>query len=64
MNTHLIIRPAELAQELGVSSMTLLRWRRQGILPPVINLGPRLIGWERTAINQWLKSNSKMGEAQ
>ncbi|MGU5631272.1 MULTISPECIES: helix-turn-helix transcriptional regulator [Aeromonas] len=64
MNTHLIIRPAELAQELGVSSMTLLRWRRQGILPPVINLGPRLIGWERSVINQWLKSNGKMGEAQ
>ncbi len=64
MNTHLIIRPAELAQELGVSSMTLLRWRRQGILPPVINLGPRLIGWERSVINQWLKSNGKIGEAQ
>ncbi|WP_374726398.1 helix-turn-helix transcriptional regulator [Aeromonas salmonicida] len=54
--SNLIIRPTQLAQELGVSKTTLWRWCRQGFLPRPINLGPRLVGWERAAINKWIES--------
>lgn len=61
VNHSLIIRPAALATELGVSTTTLWRWRHQGILPQPINLGPRLVGWERAKINDWVQSQ-KFGE--
>ncbi|WP_353851752.1 helix-turn-helix transcriptional regulator [Aeromonas rivipollensis] len=60
MNHLLIIRPSQLARELGVSMTTLWRWRHQGVFPQPILLGPRLVGWERSVINQWLESKKKM----
>ncbi|WP_421254554.1 helix-turn-helix transcriptional regulator [Aeromonas sp. 600948] len=60
MNKNIIIRPAQLALELGVSKTTLWRWRNEGVLPHPINLGPRLVGWERTVINQWIESRKYM----
>ncbi|MNY36962.1 Prophage CP4-57 regulatory protein (AlpA) [compost metagenome] len=60
MNAHIIIRPTQLAEELGVSTTTLWRWRQQGVLPQPISLGPRLVGWDRSVINRWLESQKKM----
>ncbi|MFG0872560.1 helix-turn-helix transcriptional regulator [Aeromonas media] len=60
MNAHFIIRPTQLAEELGVSTTTLWRWRQQGIIPQPLSLGPRLVGWDRSVINQWLESQKKM----
>ena len=60
MTSYQIIRPEQLAQELGISRSTLWRWRHQGILPHPISLGPRLVGWERTVINQWIESRKYM----
>lgn len=56
MKQSLIIRPDQLAEALGVSRTTLWRWRNQGIIPHPINLGPRLVGWEISVINQWIES--------
>lgn len=59
MMTHvepLLVRPSQLAHELGVSKTTLWRWRQLGILPHPISLGPRIVGWRRSAIDDWLKS--------
>lgn len=52
----LIMRKAELAEKLGVSSTTIWRWVNEGELPKPITLGPRIIGWEVTVIEQWLES--------
>jgi prophage regulatory protein len=57
----LIIRYQDLAKELGVSRSTIWRWRRKHLLPPAISLGPKLICWERTVINDWLKSKRDEG---
>ncbi|WP_330110344.1 helix-turn-helix transcriptional regulator [Methylophaga thalassica] len=56
MTQSLIVRPSELASELGISQTTLWRWRHQGFIPQPINLGPRLVGWERLEINNWIQS--------
>ena len=53
---QLIIRPKSLASQLGVSKTTLWRWRREGILPQPLKLGPRMIGWEKSTIDNWLEN--------
>ncbi|MBA6397671.1 AlpA family transcriptional regulator [Colwellia sp. BRX10-4] len=49
-----IVRPAELAAALSVSTVTLWNWRRKGILPEPISFGPRFIGWKNDVLNTWL----------
>lgn len=58
MFTTPIIRPTQLAITLGVSTVTLWNWRRQGILPEPIQLGPRFIGWTAETLNEWISSRS------
>lgn len=40
-----VLRPADLAQLLGISLATLWRWERDGILPPSRQIGPRVSGF-------------------
>lgn len=42
--------PAVRAALGGVSRMTVYRWVKRGILPPPTRLGPRLNGWEVSAL--------------
>lgn len=60
----LLLRPEQLADELGVSTTSLWRWRQKGDFPKPIKLGPRLIGWERSVIDSWLngKRDSEEGD--
>ena len=51
-----IVRPAELAAALGVSTVTLWNWRRKGILPEPNAYGPRFIGWPHSTIEAWFAS--------
>lgn len=54
-----LIRPKELSILLGVSLCTLWRWRQQGKLPHPIQLGPRLTGWRREVIEDWLTNQNQ-----
>jgi predicted DNA-binding transcriptional regulator AlpA len=54
-----IVRPAELAAALSVSTVTLWNWRRNGILPEPITFGPRFIGWPNDVLNEWLSSHKR-----
>jgi prophage regulatory protein len=49
-------RPKELAKYLGISEVTLWRWRRDGYIPEPAKLGPKLIIWESEIIDNWIKS--------
>lgn len=60
-NKSLIIRYGDLAKELGVSTSTIWRWRQSGEIPHPISLGPRIVGWERAVIDQWLESKRVEG---
>jgi prophage regulatory protein len=48
------IRPQQLAIMLGVSTVTLWRWRKDRILPEPLSIGPRFIGWPPSVIYQWI----------
>lgn len=52
---NLIIRPKQLAEILGVSVVTLWRWRQAKIIPEPILLGVRFVGWKESTIIEWLK---------
>lgn len=54
------LTPAETSRWIEVSEETLRRWRRAGTGPTWHRHGPRLIRYERNAVQQWL---SKPGAA-
>ena len=50
------LTPEQLADELGISTRTLYRWRRVwGDAPPVTKVGRRLL-FRRAAVDSWLRS--------
>lgn len=56
MTTALIIKPRVLAKELGLSTVNLLAWQKDGILPEPIKFGNKVLGWSKATILQWLDS--------
>jgi predicted DNA-binding transcriptional regulator AlpA len=50
-----IIRPAELAKILSVSTATLWRMERRNELPPRKQISRRVVGWVESDLIQWLK---------
>jgi predicted DNA-binding transcriptional regulator AlpA len=48
-----VVRPGELAERLGVSRVTLWRWERKGLLPPKHRVGPNVVGWLVSEIDEW-----------
>ncbi|WP_374011524.1 helix-turn-helix transcriptional regulator [Vibrio parahaemolyticus] len=52
--TRLFIRANELCDALDISLSTLFRWRKAGIVPEPIALGPRIVGWRTSDIQNWL----------
>lgn len=49
-----IIRPRALADRLGVSVVSLWRWRRNGDLPEPIRISAGTVGWREAEIVAWL----------
>lgn len=52
--TVLFIRSGDLSKALNISLTTLWRWRKMGLIPDPINLGPRIVGWRIDDIQNWL----------
>ena len=51
-----IVRPNELAERLGVSTVTLWRWESLGKLPPKRKFGLRMIGWLESELEAWFET--------
>ena len=51
---------AEVAKLIGVSSQVVLKWAKAGKIP-VTRLGKRVLRFEATAIEAWLKKNEQQG---
>jgi predicted DNA-binding transcriptional regulator AlpA len=49
-----VLSEKQLLEWLGVSSPTASRWRASGEGPPFVQLGPRRIGYRRSAVEGWL----------
>ncbi|SHF38279.1 transcriptional regulator, AlpA family [Marinomonas polaris DSM 16579] len=54
--TKLFIRANELSGALGISPSTIYRWRKAGLLPEPLSLGPRVVGWRASDIHNWLNN--------
>ena len=51
-----IVRSRELCRRLAVSRMTVWRWSQSGEFPAPLRLGPRLIGWDYSDVENWIES--------
>ena len=52
----IILRQRDVEERLGVGRTTLWQWRKDGIFPAPMRLGPSLIGWRESEITAWLDS--------
>ncbi|WP_076920534.1 AlpA family transcriptional regulator [Pseudoalteromonas sp. SK18] len=59
--TTRIIRPKELAEMLGVTTVTLWNWRQQNKIPQPISFGTKFIGWKESTIEAWLSEKENNG---
>ena len=53
-----IVRIKELCERLEVSRVTIWRWERKGLLPPSRRLGPNVVGWLESEIEEWFASTA------
>ena len=60
------LRQPEVLQRIGVSWVTILRWEKQGLFPRRRKIGPRLVAWLASEVDQWVADRdvSFQGEAQ
>lgn len=58
INDTKIVRPAKLAERLGISRVTLWRWERKGLLPPKRRVGPNVVGWLEAEIDEWFAAKT------
>lgn len=48
-----LMSAADVAKRLGVSTETVLRYRRNGAMPEAVTIG-RLLRWQRSVIDEWI----------
>ena len=48
-----LYRPNEVCARLGIRRPTLWRWRKAGIFPPAVKLGPNTIAWAESTLEEW-----------
>lgn len=53
----IVLRVHDVAKMLNVSIFTLYRWMRIGRFPRGAQYGPRVVGWNRSTVDAWLRSN-------
>ena len=51
-----ILRQRDVCTLLGISRACLWTWRRAGVFPEPLKLGPRLLGWRASDVRNWIDS--------
>jgi predicted DNA-binding transcriptional regulator AlpA len=54
-----LLRPEAVAEQLGVSTSTLAKWRLRGIGPAFVKIGPRLVGYYQDSIDEFLAKGER-----
>jgi prophage regulatory protein len=52
------LREPEVLKRVGVSWVTLRRWEQQGRFPKRHKIGPRVVAWPESEINNWMATNA------
>lgn len=52
------LRMKDVTGLLGVSSVTIWRWRKEGNFPEPHRIGANSVGWPRSTIEDWLASRA------
>lgn len=51
-----ILRRDEVAERLGVSVPTVVRWYLKGLMPSPVRIGPRSVGWTESTVEAFIAS--------
>jgi predicted DNA-binding transcriptional regulator AlpA len=54
-----ILRKKVVAERVGVSGVTLLRWEKLGTFPKKVQLGPKSVGWFESDVEAWFKARPR-----
>ena len=49
------LRMSQVQARTGLSRTTIRRWVKQGLFPPPIRLGERVLGWIEAEVDQWIR---------
>lgn len=49
-----MLRWPEVQARIGVSKVTAWRWRRAGMFPEPVRLGPHVVAWPEAEVDAWL----------
>lgn len=56
------VRAPALAARLGIGEVTLWHWRRDGLIPPPVRLGPNVVAWPEATIRAWMATRPRVGD--
>lgn len=59
-----LIRPATLANKLGIGLSTLYDQMKRPDFPPKVQIGPQAVGFRESEIEAWLDANTEKKEPQ
>jgi len=60
MKNYKILRPAQLAEMLGICTVTLWRWSKEPHFPRKIQIGKRAVGWRSDEIEKYLDKQTEV----
>jgi len=63
MNHSKLLKEAEIAERLGVSVMTLRKWRIFGKGPTFLKLGPKAVRYPEGELSRWIETRQRGGDA-
>ena len=59
-----LITADDIANRCRVKKPTVLRWHRDGRMPPAVRLNDRVVRWPAAAIDQWLDQQAGKPDAE
>lgn len=57
------LRRIDLTKKFGVSATTLWRWERDGRIPPRRQIGPNVVAWLESDIDEWMLARPNAGSS-
>jgi len=58
-NPSKMMRPPEAAHYLGLSESSLAKWRCSGTGPAYMKVGERVVAYDQSELDSWLRSRSR-----